>query len=400
MRPAINLKKITQAARDLAVSSERQRNAFLTALTDEIARAQKKILAANVRDVREAKATRTAHSFVVRLELDDRGITQLTKKVDSIRRLKSGIGEVLEHSTLENGLILKKVRVPLGVLLVIYEARPEVTIDAAGLCLKSGNAAILKGGSQALRTNRALFDCVRSALRVSGLPEYAISFISSSDRSVTRNLLKRSDSIDLVIARGGYEMVKAVMAQSRIPVLAHAAGGARVFVDRSADLTLAEKILLNAKTSKPAACNSLDTILVHRDIAEKFVPQITAALTSHNVAVKKTLDWDRETLGPVVGIKIVKDADDAIRFIQKHTKLHTEGIIARDATVIEWFLRSLDAAALFVNASTRLHDGYVFGLGSEMGISTSKLHARGPVGLKELTTYRWHIYGTGQIRKE
>ncbi len=195
-------------------------------------------------------------------------------------------------------------------------------------------------------------------------------------------------------------MVKAVMEKSKIPVLAHSAGGARIYVDKSADLAMAEKVLINAKITKPAACNSLDTILVHQKIAEKFVPQITKAMTAKNVVVKKSTNWNKETLGLVVGIKVVKGVNEAVKFIHQHTKSHTEGIVAKDNDVINYFAKSVDAAAIFVNASTRLHDGYVFGLGSEMGISTSKLHARGPVGLKELTTYQWQIYGEGNIREK
>lgn len=398
MGTELNLKKIKEAAGALTRATEEQRNKFLHTLSKEVVRREKDILAANMRDVRKAQAQHSPSAFVQRLTLDHKGIEALVKKLASTARLKSGLGACIEKRTRKN-LVLKKVRVPLGVLMVIYEARPEVTIDVAGLCVKSGNAAILKGGSQAAETNAVLCTCIAAALKKAGLPIRAVSCIDPGNRSAVNSLLKRNDVIDLVIARGGYAMVKAVQQQSRIPVLAHASGGARIYVDKSADPAMAEKILVNAKITKPAACNSLDTILVHQKIAKTFVPRITRAMEKNHVIVKRAMDWNTETLSLVVGIKIVKNVDDAVRFIRQHTKGHSEGIIAKDKAVIEYFTKSVDAAAVFVNASTRLHDGFVFGMGSEMGISTSKLHARGPVGLAELTTYTWHAYGTGTIRK-
>jgi len=400
MNQTINYTKIKEAAVLLSQTSESKRNVFLHNLAKEIVQRKKKILTANALDVQKAKAEGLAQAFIARLLIDNHGIVQLIAKLNSVAKLKSGVGEIIEQRTEKNGLVLKKVRVPLGVLLVIYEARPEVTIDVAGLCVKSGNVAILKGGSQVLRTNKALFACIKTALKKSALPQNAVSFVMSANRNITNQILKRNDIIDLVIARGGYGMVKTVMALSKIPVLAHAAGGARIYVDKSANLAMAESILLNAKITKPAACNSLDTILVHQEIAKKFVPQITKVMTSKKVSVRKSIDWDEETLGLVVGLKVVKDVKEAVKFIHQHTKSHTEGIIAKETRVIDYFTKSIDAAAIFVNASTRLHDGYVFGLGSEMGISTSKLHARGPVGLKELTTYKWQVYGKGNIREK
>ncbi|MEK7140942.1 MAG: glutamate-5-semialdehyde dehydrogenase, partial [Patescibacteria group bacterium] len=316
----------------------------------------------------------------------------------------AGIGEIIEERTDKNKLFLKKVRTPLGVIAVIYEARPEVTIDVAALCIKSGNAVILKGGSQALETNKTLYACILAALEKTGIDKETVSFISSNSRRTINWLLKKNEYVDLVIARGGYGLVKAVLNQSTIPVLAHAAGGARIYIDASADLSMAEEIILNAKTSKPATCNSLDTIVVHRNIVNKFIDRITNVLEMQHVKVindQKATEkvWNTEFLGLTVAIKVVKDVKEAVNFINRHSKRHSEGVVAEDKKVIDYFVDSIDAAALFVNCSTRLHDGYVFGLGSEMGISTGKLHARGPVGLKELTTYKWEMYGNGQIRK-
>jgi glutamate-5-semialdehyde dehydrogenase len=393
----INLTSVQKAAHALAASSDREKNAFLSHLSKEILKSEKAILAANKLDMAAAEKNGADSAFLERLKIDAKGVKHLTKKLSSVARLKSGLGETIEKRK-EGGLLLTKVRVPLGVLAVIYEARPEVTIDVAALCVKSGNAAILKGGTEALRTNTVLYRAIRAALKKAGLPQDSVMFIATGDRNVTNALLLRHDAVDLVIARGSYGMVKAVMERSKIPVLAHAAGGARVYVDKSADLKMAEKIIVNAKITKPAACNSIDTVLIHKSVAKAFIPKVTAALEAKGVKVMRSIDWDKETLSLTVGIKIVSGADEAIEFIRAHSKKHTEGVIAKDKKVIEKFLNSLDAAALFVNASTRLHDGFVFGLGSEMGISTSKLHARGPVGLKELTTYKWQIYGNGNLR--
>lgn len=397
MKNTIDIAKVRHSALALARSTERERNAFLKELARELAKDEKKILAANAKDLKAAKAKGVPEAFLERLTLGEKGMKLIMKKVASVAKLGSGLGETIEQRK-EGAILLKKVRVPLGVLMVIYEARPEVTVDVASLCIKSGNAAVLKGGSEALETNKALFACVRRALKKSGLPEEAIAFVASGDRAVTNDLLSRTDAIDLVIARGSYGMVKAVMESTKIPVLAHAAGGARIYVDKSADFAMAERILVNAKITKPSACNSLDTVLVHRAIAKAFVPRITEAMRANGVTVMKNADWDKETLGMTVGIKVVKDVSEAVAFIGDHTKRHSEGVVAKDARVIQRFVNSIDAAAVFVNASTRLHDGYVFGLGSEMGISTAKLHARGPVGLKELTTYRWEAYGNGALR--
>ncbi len=393
----INLTSVQKAAHALAASSDREKNAFLSHLSKEILKSEKAILAANKLDMAAAEKKGADSAFLERLKIDAKGVKHLTKKLASVARLKSGLGETIEKRK-EGGLLLTKVRVPLGVLAVIYEARPEVTIDVAALCVKSGNAAILKGGTEALRTNTVLYRAIRAALKKASLPQDSVMFIATGDRNVTNALLLRHDAVDLVIARGSYGMVKAVMERSKIPVLAHAAGGARVYVDKSADLKMAEKIIVNAKITKPAACNSIDTVLIHKSVAKAFIPKVTAALEAKGVKVMRSIDWDKETLSLTVGIKIVSGADEAIEFIRAHSKKHTEGVIAKDKKVIEKFLNSLDAAALFVNASTRLHDGFVFGLGSEMGISTSKLHARGPVGLKELTTYKWQIYGNGNLR--
>lgn len=397
MKNTLDFKTIKQSARKLSYSSEKQRDLFLSSLSELLKQKQIEIVRANEKDVKKAKASELSTAFIERLVLNEKEITQLISKLRKIKKLKSNLGEIIEEKTNQQGLCLRKVRVPLGVIAIIYEARPEVTIDVAALCIKSGNAAILKGGSEALNTNQILYECILGALDKTRLDRETISFIPSSDRRVTNNLLKQHDFIDLVIARGGYGLVKAVLSQSTIPVLAHAAGGARIYIDESADLQMAEKIILNAKMSKPAACNSLDTVVIHQKLAGDFMPALISKLKEFDVKIIKD-DWDSEFLGLSMSIKVVKNVEEAVRFINLHSKKHSEGVIAEDKKIIDYFVDHIDAAALFVNCSTRLHDGYVFGLGSEMGIATGKLHARGPVGLKEITTYKWEVYGRGQIR--
>lgn len=398
MKQALDLEKIKQSANKLSTTSEERRNTFLRHLPEVLLQKQQEIIEANKRDLAKAKTQRRSQAFIERLGLDETEIKKVIIKLRSVEKLRTGIGEIIEERTDENKLQFKKIRVPLGVIAVIYEARPEVTIDVAALCIKSGNAAILKGGSEAAETNKVLYTCISSALKKSKLAKETVSLISSKNRRITKWLLQRHDYIDLAIARGGRSLVKAVLSQSTIPVLAHAAGGARIYVDKSADLLMAEAIILNAKISKPAACNSLDTIVVHQNIAAEFVSKISTKLKDNGVKIVEN-DWDTEFLGLSVSIKTVTNVEEAIYFINQHSKRHSEGIIATDKKVINYFTKSIDAAALFINCSPRLHDGYVFGLGSEVGISTGKLHARGPVGLKELTTYKWEVYGHGQIRE-
>lgn len=404
MKYDLNLEKMKLSANKLSSVSEEQRNTFLRHLSETLLERQGEITEANKEDVTKAKNQRLPSAFIERLELDEDGIKKLVIKLKNIEKLRAGVGDIIEERTDKTKLLFRKVRAPFGVIAVIYEARPEVTIDVAALCLKSGNAAILRGGFEAVKTNKVLYRCISTALGKADVDKETVSFISNKNRRITHWLLKQHEYIDLVIARGGYGLIKTVLNQSTIPVLAHAAGGARIYVDESADLSMAEHVIVNAKTSKPAACNSLDTIVIHQAIAEKFIDQITTVLRKHHVNVigdKKATenDWDTEFLALTVAMKVVKDVEEAVSFINKYSKRHSEGIVAEDKKVVDFFVASIDAAALFINCSTRLHDGYVFGLGSEMGISTGKLHARGPVGLRELTTYKWEVIGHGHIRE-
>ena len=396
-----NFAHIHKAASQLRRLSEKQKNQFLKHLAEEISSKKNEILSANEKDVSEAEKKGWDKAFLHRLTLDEKGVDAIVKRLSAMETLTSDLGKAIEERKLPNGVILKKIRVPLGTILIIYEARPEVTIDVASLCIKSGNCVVLKGGSEALRTNSALYNCIVSALKKSGIEKGAVTFIESTERKELYSLLKRSDVIDLVIARGGYKMVADVMNRSNIPVLAHAAGGARIYVDKSADLEKAINIVVNAKITKPAACNSVDTVVIHKDIASTFVPKLTAKLKEKGVTIiekPKEKDFEKEFLDLVICFKIVADVDEALAFIQKYSKKHSEGIVAEDKNVIDTYTKTIDAAALFINCSPRLHDGFEFGLGAEMGIATGKLHARGPVGLIELTTYKWEAYGDGQVR--
>lgn len=405
----LNLTNIKKAFIDLSQKTEQQKNNFLVCLADVINRRRKEIIKSNQRDVKVAIEMNLSNAFIERLVLDELGLKKIITKLKKMQKLNSSLGEVIERRELENKVVLKKIRTPIGVIAVIYESRPEVTIDVAALCIKSGNVAILKGGLEALLTNKALYRCIKKALTMVKIDTFTINLVTT--RESVNSLLKRSNDLDLVIARGGYDLVKAVVAQSKVPVLAHSAGGARIYIDKSADLKVAESIVINAKVSKPSACNSLDTILIHKDIADSFILELIKQLGESQVTVsgddyisklanvKKTTDWNTEFLDLTVSIKIVEDVDEAIQFINKYTKRHSEGIIAEDKNTINKFTKGIDAAAIFVNCSTRLHDGYEFGMGAEMGIATGKLHSRGPVGLKELTTYKWEVYGNGQVRE-
>lgn len=387
-----------KAALELSQKIEMEKNAFLKQLATELKKYKTAIIDANRLDIKSARKLNLSTAFLQRLTLDEKGIDDLVNKVIKMQRLDAGIGEIIEKKFVEDGLLLQKVRVPIGVIAIIYEARPEVTIDVAALCVKSGNVAILKCGSEALNTNKILYKCIIEALQKTGFRKDTINFISSTERTTVMKLLKRSDLIDLVIARGSYHMVKSVQRHSSIPVLAHSSGGARVYIDKSADLSIVEKIIINAKITKPAACNSLNTIIIHKELVGKLLNPLCERLKHEGVTIIKN-DWNTEFLDMRVSIKIVDDVASAIEFINAYGNKHSECIIATDPAVIALATSQVDTAALFVNCSPRLHDGYVFGLGSEMGIATGKLHARGPVGLKELTIYRWIAYGKGHIRK-
>jgi len=409
----VSLRAANEAAAVLAALPLQKRQAVLRTLASNLKQEKKRILAENEKDVRAASMGGRNDAFINRLTLTDAAFDSMLKQVQTISNSRDVLGTILEKRIIAGGVRLEKVSVPLGVIGIIYESRPNVTIDVAALCIMSGNAAVLKGGSDALNTNRILSKCVQKALKQNGLPAGAVVFLDTNDRRVVGQLVRENEYIDVLIPRGGYGLVKKVVSQSKIPVLYHASGGARIFIDKEADLKMAVKVCENAKTNRPATCNSVDTILVHEKVAAAFIPAVVEALQKKGVEVRgdaktaklarvkkaKESDYATEFLDYIVVIKVVKDVDEAIGFIRTYTKKHTEGIISRNKGVVEKFVSTIDAAGIFVNCSTRLHDGGVFGLGAEMGVATGKLHARGPVGLRELTTYKWVAYGSGQLRK-
>lgn len=379
-------------------TTDKQKNQFLNNLVEIITLKAEAILNANKKDLELAYKGGLSEAFIERLKLGEAGIDTMIQRLKNLQRLKSGIGDTMESKILGNGLTINKIRTAIGVIAVIYESRPEVTVDAVSLCIKSGNSIVLKGGSEAKYTNLALISCIQKSREKAGIDQDCVEIIQERERFL--DLIKSGKGLDLVIARGGYELVKTITENSSVPVLAHSAGGARIYIDKSADLKIAQDVVINSKVSKPGACNSLDTVIVHKDVDKSFVKDLINNLENLGVKVLegKTQDWNREFLDLTLNIKIVEDVEEAIGFVKKYTKGHSEGIIAEDKKVIDTFVNNIDSAAVFINCSTRFHDGFEFGMGAEMGIATGKLHARGPVGLQELTTYRWEVYGNGQTR--
>lgn len=413
IRLAESLVKTKKASLALAVASDREKSSVLLEIARQLKKSKSEIIYENKKDIRKAQKNKLSPAFIDRLDLSGDRLSRVIEAVKEVAKLPNPCGELIEKKELANGVLLKKVRVPLGVIGIIYESRPNVTVDAAALAIKSGNGIVLKGGSDALMTNSALVSCIKKALRAKGFSADSILFLDTPDRKVVDSLLRQSDFVDVLIPRGGYELVKKVALRSRIPVLYHAEGGARIYVDSSASVNRAIKICMNAKTGRPGVCNALDTIVLHQNIASVFLKKIEPLLNSSAVEIRgdrtvcqlikakpaREKDYHTEFLGLIVSIKVVEDVNEAIRFINEHSNRHSEGIIAENRKAISAFTEQIDAAALFVNCSTRLHDGGVFEMGAEMGIATGKLHARGPVGLRELTTYKWIALGSGQIRK-
>jgi len=364
---------------------------ILLEIAEEIEKNKKIIMSQNLIDVKRCKKD---EAFVDRLRMTDERFDDMIAGVKDIAAMEDVIGKILEQRYV-SGIDLQKVSVPLGVVLVIYEARPNVTVEAFCLAFKSGNAVVLKGGSEALATNRAIIQLIKSVLAKYNLVDILV-FIEN--RKTITELLKLNKLISVVIPRGGKELVEMVQKKSTVPVLSHADGIDHIYVDQSADLGMAVRAIVDAKTNRPATCNTVDTVLIHETIAEKLLSILREEMTKRGVTFNKI--YGREFLSLQLAIKIVDSIDEAIVHVQKYGSKHTEGIIAEDSRVIDEYVRRVDAAAVMVNCSTRLHDGGVFGMGAEMGIATGKLHARGPVGLKELTTYKWVAYGNGQTRGE
>ncbi len=406
------------ASRRLAYTPTYVKNKALRNIAEDILLRKDEILAANRKDYAAARATGFGAAMLDRLMLDDSRLEGIAADTRTVADLPDPIGDTFDMRTMPNGLQIGKKRVPIGVIGAIYESRPNVTIDIACLCLKSGNAVILRGGKETINSNTAIVKIIQEAGKRAGMPAGCVQFIDNTDRTLVDAMLKMNDVIDLIIPRGGAGLIKSVAENATMPVVTGGIGVCHTYVDKAADIKMAVNIVYNAKVQRPTVCNALDSVLVHADIAEEFLPEMARELNKSKVELhcderalailvpEKGLtlvpataqDWGKEFLALTAAIKVVDSLDDALEHIAKYGSGHSEAIITSDYESGMRFLNEVDAAAVYINASTRFTDGGQFGLGAEVGISTQKLHARGPMGLKELTTYKWIIYGSGQVR--
>jgi len=406
------------ASRRMAYLPSGVKNQALENIANDLRAKKDEILAANETDYQEAEASGMSAAMLDRLLLNSSRLDAIAQDVLSVAALPDPVGEVFDMRTLPNGLQIGRKRVPLGVIGAIYESRPNVTVDISALCLKSSNAVILRGGKEAVRSNSALVTVVREATIRAGVPEGAVQFIENTDRTLVNRLLKMADIVDLIVPRGGAELIQFVSENAAMAVVSGGIGVCHTYVDRSADVTKAVAIADNAKVQRPTVCNALDTLLVHADIAPEYLPLLAAkwaeagvemhcdqralSILKSNPALKlapaEDEDWGREFLSLVAAIKVVDSLDEALEHIERYGSGHSEAILTGEYEAAMRFLNEVDAACVYVNASTRFTDGGQFGLGAEVGISTQKLHARGPLGLRELTSYKWIIFGSGQIR--
>lgn len=403
-----------QAAAKLAVTSTAVKNAALLAMAAALEAQQSEILAANERDMTAAAAKGMKSSMLDRLKLTAERISGMADGLRQVAGLADPVGNVIDGKTLPNGLHITKIRVPLGVIGIIYEARPNVTADAAGLCLKSGNAVILKGGSEAMESNKTVAAILAQAAEGAGIPAGSIQFIDTSDRKAVQDLIHMNGLVDVVIPRGGAGLIKAVVRNASVPVIETGAGVCHTYVDKDADVEMAMKIAFNAKVQRPSVCNAMETLLVHKDIADKFLPMMLMMYNSSAVEIRgdeavqeysaqvhpvTEEDWSTEYGDLRLSVKIVDSIEEAMAHIAKYGTGHSECIVTNNYQAAQLFQYTVDAAAVYVNASTRFTDGNEFGFGAEIGISTQKLHARGPMALPELTSTKYLINGNGQVRK-
>ncbi|MCK0090925.1 glutamate-5-semialdehyde dehydrogenase [Rhodococcus sp. HNM0563] len=395
------------ASRRLALLTTAQKDAALHAAADAVLAASDAVLAANAVDIDTARAGGTEESLLDRLRLTEARIEGIASGLRQVAGLPDPVGEVVRGSTLPNGLELRQLRVPLGVVGMVYEARPNVTVDAFGLALKSGNAALLRGSSSAAHSNAALVEALRNSLAAQGLPEDAVQLLPSADRSSVTHLIQARGLVDVVIPRGGAGLIAAVVRDATVPTIETGVGNCHVYIHSAADLEMAEKIVVNAKTRRPSVCNTVETILVDKAIADTAVPKLLQVLQSHSVTVHGDLpglvpatedDWTQEYLTLDVALALVDDLEAAVGHIDTYGTGHTEAIVTSDLAAAREFTARVDAAAVMVNASTAFTDGEQFGFGAEIGISTQKLHARGPMGLPELTSTKWVVWGDGHTR--
>lgn len=407
-------KNAKEASRLMEHISSAVKDKALLAMADSLEKRKADIFEANKKDILLCKEKRLKSAFIDRLTLNDRRIKSMADSLREIAKARDPIGEIIKMWTRPNGLWIGKIRVPLGVIGVIYESRPNVTSDCIGLCIKSGNCAILRGGSEAINSNIAIYSVLNEAARKCGLPSGAINLIKTTDRKAVHMLLTLDGYIDLIIPRGGESLIREVASRSKIPVLKHYKGVCHTYVDEEADLNMAEKICFNAKVQRPSVCNAMETLLVHKDIASRFLPGMIRKYREAGVEIRgcsitrkivkgitsaTEKDWHTEYLDLILSIKVVKDIEEAVEHINKYGTKLSDAIITENYHNAVEFVRKVDSACVYVNASTRFTDGYEFGLGAEIGISTDKFHARGPVAVEELTSYKYIVFGNGQIRE-
>lgn len=403
-----------EGARALARASSKQKNAALVRMAEALQKNTIKLVSENRKDIRYAESKGLSNALIDRLALNEKRINEMSQGLIEVAGLTDPVGEIIHMRQRPNGMTVGKMRVPIGVIGIIYESRPNVTADAASLCLKAGNAVVLRGGSEAIHSNKAIVKILRESIKREGLHEGAITFIDIPDREAIMEMIKLEGIVDLVIPRGGEALIRAVTENSRIPVLKHYKGVCHVFVDRCADLKMAEDICFNAKVQRPGTCNSMETMLIDRKISKAFLPGMIKRFKAAGVNMKGCIltkkidqsleslqekDFYREYLDLIVNIKIIDGIDAAIEHIARYSSAHSDAIVTDDYTRAMRFLKEVDSSAVFVNASTRLNDGFQFGLGAEIGISTDKIHARGPMGLEELTCTKFIIFGNGQLRE-
>jgi len=409
---AINAQLASRAMLDVPTEVK---NKVLKAMSQALIRQKSAVMQANKKDLRNAYKHGLSQPFIDRLVLSEKRIKEMSDSLLQIAKLPDPVGEVIKAWSRPNGLCIKKVRVPIGVIAIIYESRPNVTSDCAGLCFKSGNSVILRGGSEALNSNVAIAGILKSVLKAHELPEDAISVVATQDRKAIDELLELNEYIDLVMPRGGEGLIKKVVKLSRIPVIKHYKGICHVYVDELADLNMAEKICFNAKVQRPGVCNAMESMLVHSDVAARFLPgmakkfkdagvelrgcPMTRRIVRTGVKTATEKDYRTEYLDLILSVKVVKDLKEAIKHINNYGSHHSDSIVTDCKDNAKEFLQGVDSACVYVNASTRFTDGYQFGMGAEIGISTDKLHARGPMALEELTIYKYVVLGNGQIRQ-
>lgn len=409
----IKAQKAREAARVMAGLSESQKNLALLNMAEALLRSTPVIMEANEIDVKAGREKGLARSMIDRLMLTPERLRDMAEGLKEVARLSDPVGEVESMWLRPSGIQVGKIRVPLGVIGIIYESSPNVTVDAAGLCVKTGNAVLLRGGSKAINSNRTIADIISAAVVKGGLPEGAVQLIENTDRAAVNVMIKMRDFIDVIIPRGGAGLIQTVVQNATVPVIETGVGNCHVYVDSEGDLEKAEKIVINAKCQRPGVCNAMETLLVHRAVAGRFLPGILGKLRDMGVEIRgddetRALadwvlpageeDWATEYLDLIMAVKLVESQDEAMEHIYRYGTRHSEAIITENYSKARRFMKEVDAAAVYVNASTRFTDGHQFGFGAEIGISTQKMHARGPIGLKELTTYKYIIFGDGQVR--